>query len=608
MLALLVALSLVNGARSDVGIDVDGPFEFGAKLTGGREFLPLPFELNDQPEEQLLTHLTGEHERQYPDAAGNLILRGPHAVAALDELLARLYSGHAQIEKPRVRSELNRAFEVWSWANGFAGDALGRCLATRLANASEDREREFLLTTLAKIQSEDALETIEPLSELARRPDELGDFALEQLARVGEVELPGSTAPYSDAWYHASYVLQRPFPAGFEEHLAKVLAHRLAVDARPWSPTLLEYVHTAGVASELIRRACLPQLEREFERTDSRDSNLLCILGHLDSTNASVREAYVDAWTRFDPEDMKFLPCRRTHDDATLLTFTRAFERTASKPKFLDRLLFMGETDARTSELTRAALSEGDLYDPFLRQDGFRGLLPVQDDDAAITKVHKLGITIATLQDDGRDSAAKERELAEVLNSEAVPSWGGGASDVHWWGLVHALELGLDSPKMVDAAIKVLEARGLFGRSANCAYELLIEADLSPKQRAFVQTFHDDREGFYHWTRGAKHLPRPRFAPFVFEYLKSLRRGLHSGDETMLGRILAEVPLAKRDEPYLLTMLARSCAFVRTWVLELIEHHGLDTPRIRTLVRIRTQDADTGVRELAMRLVEARAW
>ncbi len=571
---------------------------------------PIPFQPFEMSDARCLRRIEDPNHTVRIRAAGTLILRGQNAVRGLEALLNEVMRKRERSTCARCNSAHGLAFDTWDWARSFAGDALGILMAERLTSAASDFELDALLYEIRGYTS-DLVPAVSALADIATRRGALGDDALGHLARLsGFKVLSEHEATREDSFHSPRRSYREPCQEA-ERALAGVLVDRLSVAADNWTAHELRVAHCAGMANEYARAACLPRLEAAFESGERRDLPLLRILGHFESASPIVREAYIEAWaaapTDASEGELQQLPCRRMHDEETRAAFAEVFDRTANRLTLLNRLIFSGETDTRTSALALAVVEDFNWHRLALARRGFRGVLPIEAEDSDLTQINKLGITIATLQEEGLDYSEEEFLLAQQIAKPFVAPWDDPTHvQTHRTAIRHARLLNLKSAEIVAATVQYLSSDDVFGSAHTEAMWLLRDADLTASQEELLGGRSYEDEYYYEFTREGRRLPvaSSRTTSKQLEYWSSLS----CRQPWWIGWWLAHRPLTEHGERCLRAVLALGNCFERHWALELVEHHELDTPGIRRWVLFRRDDADSRVRGLARSIVSERGW
>src|SRR5690606_9645562 len=92
------------------------------------------------------------------------------------------------------------------------------------------------------------------------------------------------------------------------------------------------------------------------------------------------------------------------------------------------------------------------------------------------------------------------------------------------------------------------------------------------------------------------------------EVVPAMRLALYGGNVHAIHDVLAVTKASERDLDFLLALLERGTARDRISVLELIDEHTLDSPRIAEAVRRAREDLEDQTAEAARRLCSYRGW
>jgi hypothetical protein len=515
--------------------------------------------------------------------------------------------------------------ELLDWTRAQLGSAVADMLAMRLAAANDDTQRLHVLD-FALVARADLRSAAVAIAALRDAPDPLGERARSLFALLSDEQVPfgGGWDDWGDGWFHYAYVTAAYDDPELEENLARVWAPRLTeAAARADIPIeLLRHVHLAGLRSARVRDACEPTLLELAKRDDALGLEALRLLCHFGSKAPLVRERYMarmTSWNDFTTNGLDKIPCLQHHDERSLAALRAVFDRANSKSVFEDRLACAGLIDGTVEPMAQTLLERlADASYAYTVEKEFRGILPVSAGDSKIARVHKYALTIAAKRAHGLDWSQEAHDYASILRGGYPESGAGGYNDYFEWGFVNAIHLKLTTPEFVDAALKVAEDGDVldggtgFDLHVNYACDLLAIAELTPEQKArFYKAAPHRASGPDTWqgiTLIENHERGTDIGKDALERVVDYRRDLYRGEWESLNDILAVTHLIPRDETFLLAALDRGSVAARSFGLDLVDEHKLDTPSIRAAIAKLANDCDRKTRELARKIRSECGW
>lgn len=421
-----------------------------------------------------------------------LVKRRRATYAVVRELLRRLFDEQdgqwdRQDVTPQVRAGVSVVARpktlrfAWRDVQAVAGSGALEAILNLLATEpSEDGFALFALQACERVPVTEAL--LVRLLRFCARDARLSEAALRLALRAGSVRFPGA-----HRHVHEPRSME-PISSPVIEYACVQLAET-AIDRKreEWSLTLVDRLGSLALRSDKVR-AIVRSSFVEVASTGEDDVGHRCIFWIAHWGDGKEVEGGIKALVRaFRIEEEFWFPCFE-FDAPTYLT--DALESAVDKTEMILPMKVGGHFDVRDSRVARLLVDSLGLglglgssatwgWESLYLQ-GFRGVLPPEAGDATAVHAAKLGIAIATRQEEGLEVAELESELVAVVR-------GAERGDPGRTFALRVLADQASANRFAEVGLELLSGpTSLASAELDVVVGALSSMELTPRQQAFV--------------------------------------------------------------------------------------------------------------------------
>ncbi|MBI4879342.1 MAG: hypothetical protein HY812_06735 [Planctomycetes bacterium] len=375
----------------------------------------------------------------------------------------------------------------------------------------------------------------------------------------------------------------------------------------------LSTVGRMALHDERLRVAVVPVLRLVMQADGPLSHQALCLLCHLDESDAEIRRRYADFARTFhySADSVVEVPCLQRHDDETLSLLEELYRKLPTRETAFPlgaAALLDTETSWMAREIVKQHCTEVPWAWLWLEACPVRAVwLPRPDDDNS-TKAFLLGLTIRTLRERGQDFSSELERLLDILRGGYLSAGGGGWGD-YWLRALWNLEaLDLDSPEIRGILIEILINDESFSEQQATAARILARRTLTRREQAMICHLEAIMP-----TRALDQLLAAQGEASIEVAGRMRTKAWLPGNAEHwsvfgLDDVLAITRPSPNDVALLVAAMRWGTCSERRFAVRMVEEHGVDCPEVRRAVFERREDCDREVAGVAVRLATDLGW